>query len=161
MVEIVCLGVAHVLVYTKDHELYGWGDNKAGQILIDGPECIQVPMLLNSTIIGDKLDLKNVTVTGMACGSKQSFIWTENRQQSIPTRLPFVIDLTENTFRLLEQILSFINSSNNPSPPTQDKECICVASLKLLRLQVLNIFCYLIQILNKNTFPDSATFYFG
>jgi hypothetical protein len=50
-----------------------------------------------------------------------------------------VVDVCEETFRMLDQLLSLVCegvSGNLDWPPPQDKECMAVACLNLLKLQV-------------------------
>jgi len=54
-------------------------------------------------------------------------------------RFAFVVDVCEETFRMLDQLLSLVCegvSGNLDWPPPQDKECMAVACLNLLKLQV-------------------------
>lgn len=51
---------------------------------------------------------------------------------------PFVIDLSEQSFRLLDQLLTMVcgpTTTENRHPPSQETECIAVACLNLIRLQ--------------------------
>lgn len=76
---------------------------------------------------------------GIACGSSQSIIWSQTPIQGIATRIPYVIDLSEHTFRLLDQLLSIVcehDTNNIRQPPSQEFECVAVASLNILRLQL-------------------------
>lgn len=70
----------------------------------------------------------------------------------IPPRIPFVVDLSEQTFRLLDQLLSCVcgnistsstavTSANETHPPNQEAECIAVASLNLMCLQFHAMIC--------------------
>jgi len=51
-----------------------------------------------------------------------------------------VVDVCEETFRMLDQLLGLVCegvSGNLDWPPPQDKECMAVACLNLLKLQVM------------------------
>ncbi|KAG8235158.1 hypothetical protein J437_LFUL015198, partial [Ladona fulva] len=61
-----------------------------------------------------------------------------------PLRIPFVLDITtDRTFIFLDQLLARacegLGTNINWPPPPQDKECLAVASLNLLRLQLHSI----------------------
>ncbi|XP_074029211.1 E3 ubiquitin-protein ligase HERC2 [Leptinotarsa decemlineata] len=127
-ITLVSLGTAHILVVTEDGEVYGWGKNENKQIC-DSPEIyIQQPRLIKA--------LKGQNIIGIACGSTQSFAWTNVNSFQTKTSLPYIIDLNEQTFKLIGQLLSLILSNNNP---TQDKECLTISTLKLLQLQLHSI----------------------
>jgi E3 ubiquitin-protein ligase HERC2 len=69
----------------------------------------------------------------------QSFAWTSSSKWSINLHVAFVVDVCEETFRMLDQLLSLVCegvSGNLDWPPPQDKECMAVACLNLLKLQV-------------------------
>lgn len=60
----------------------------------------------------------------------------------IEPRAPYVVDLSESTFKFLEQLLNIVcvNSGSNATesarqPPSQEHECIAFGCLNLLRLQ--------------------------
>jgi len=56
-------------------------------------------------------------------------------------RVPLVLDVCEDTFRLLDQLLAAAAAglAGSDWPPTQDKECLTVACLNLLHLQVSDV----------------------
>lgn len=65
---------------------------------------------------------------------------------AIETRVPYVVDLTDSTFKQIEQLLSMVcsNSCGNTTesirhPPSQEFECIAVGCLNLLRLQFYSL----------------------
>lgn len=70
----------------------------------------------------------------------QSFAWSNVSSWTPKTSIPFVVDLNESTFKLLDQLLEIIceNSKQtvNSSPISRDKEIIAVSTLNLLHLQV-------------------------
>uniref|UniRef100_A0A6B2EBN7 HECT-type E3 ubiquitin transferase n=1 Tax=Phlebotomus kandelakii TaxID=1109342 RepID=A0A6B2EBN7_9DIPT len=79
-------------------------------------------------------------LSGMACGAAYSIVWCHSSMLGLPMRIPFVVDLAEHTFRLLDQLLGIVmgaaTSSELRYPPNQESECIAVACLNLLRLQL-------------------------
>lgn len=71
----------------------------------------------------------------------------------LPSRIPFIVDLTEHTFRLIDQLLCSVcgnlvpatqqqqpppdgRQSTTQATPNQENECVAVACLNLLRLQL-------------------------
>ncbi|KAJ8985747.1 hypothetical protein NQ317_014400 [Molorchus minor] len=120
------LGTAHVLALTDNGEVYGWGKNENKQIC-DCPEMyIEQPRLIES--------LKGQKVIGISCGPTQSFVWTDVNSFVPKMSVPFVIDLNENTFKIIDQLLGLVVANSTPS--TQDRECLAVAALNLLQLQL-------------------------
>ncbi|XP_037935505.1 probable E3 ubiquitin-protein ligase HERC2 [Teleopsis dalmanni] len=128
----VAVGVSHCLAVTNNGEVYGWGRNDHQQIC---PTSISTEPILREPIL---VTHPSMRAHSIACGSAQSIIWSQTSVQGIPTRVPFVIDLSEQTFRLLEQLLSIVCGldTNNRLTPNEETECIAVASLNLIRLQM-------------------------
>lgn len=140
----VAVGSAHCLVLTSIGEVYGWGRNDHKQIChssITRDAIISTPILTTSV---------NLRISGIACGAAFSIIWCHASMMGVPTSVPFVIDLTEQTFRLLDHLLCVVSVSQTTqtipttdarpvqtsNTPTQESECIAVACLNLLRLQL-------------------------
>lgn len=143
----VSIGSAHCLLLTENGELYGFGKNDFSQIC---PPCITKETVIAKPILTTPPFLK---ISGISCGSTQSIIWSHSAMICIPPRIPFVVDLTEQTFRLLDQLLTCVcgNISSNATaatssvesdhPPNQEAECIAVASLNLMCLQFHAMIC--------------------
>ncbi|XP_030381589.1 probable E3 ubiquitin-protein ligase HERC2 [Scaptodrosophila lebanonensis] len=130
----VAVGVAHCLALSSGGEVYGWGWNDYQQIC---PSAISREPLLRAPLM---ITPPTVIVSGVACTAGQSLLWTQSSWQGVPLRVPFVIDLTEPTFRLLDQLLGMCcggQDSNNRQTPNQESECIAVACLNLIRLQLV------------------------
>ncbi|XP_036675839.2 probable E3 ubiquitin-protein ligase HERC2 [Drosophila suzukii] len=127
----VAVGVAHCLALSSSGEVFGWGRNDSQQIC---PASVSSEPLLRTPIL---VALPTLPASGIACTSAQSLVWTQSSQQGVPLRAPFVIDLGEPTFRLLDQLLSMCSSQDNRQTPNQESECIAVACLNLIRLQLL------------------------
>lgn len=87
----VSLGTAHILALTTDGKIYGWGKNENKQICDSVETFIQQPRLLDF--------LKGQKSIGIACGPTQSFAWTDVNSYTPKISLPFIIDLTEHTFK--------------------------------------------------------------
>lgn len=70
----------------------------------------------------------------------QSFAWSSCSEWSIGLRVPFVVDVCPMTFEQLDLLLRQVSEGMDGSsdwPPPQEKECMAVATLNLLRLQVI------------------------
>ncbi|XP_065364219.1 probable E3 ubiquitin-protein ligase HERC2 [Calliphora vicina] len=128
----VAIGVSHCLALSSSGEVFGWGRNDYQQIC---PSSICRDPLVKQPILATH---PSVYAFGIACGAAQSIIWSQTSIQGIPSRIPFVIDLSEHTFRLLDQLLGMVcgQDSNNRQTPNQEAECVAVACLNLLRLQL-------------------------
>lgn len=141
-VEKVSVGSAHCLLLMTNGELYGFGKNDFSQVC---PPCITKDQIIGKPILTTPPFLK---ISGIACGSTQSIVWSHSAMICIPPKIPFVIDLSEQTFRLLDQLLSCVCASaststagENDHPPNQEAECIAVASLNLMCLQFHAMIC--------------------
>ena len=67
-------------------------------------------------------------------------MYTSGTDWSVPGRLPFIIDLCPLTFELIDEHLSTIcggMESRGDWPAPFEKECVAVATLNLLNLQVV------------------------
>jgi E3 ubiquitin-protein ligase HERC2 len=146
IVEKVSVGSAHCLLLMNNGELYGFGKNDFQQVC---PPCISKDQIISKPILTTPTFLK---ISGISCGSTQSIIWSHSSMICIPPKIPFVIDLCEQTFRLLDQLLSHVcgststttsttATSNDDHPPNQEAECIAVASLNLMCLQFHAMIC--------------------
>lgn len=78
----------------------------------------------------------------------QSFAWSSCSEWSVGLRVPFVVDVCPMTFEQLDLLLRQVSEGMDGSsdwPPPQEKECMVVATLNLLRLQVTRqtatLFC--------------------
>lgn len=141
IVEKVSVGSAHCLLLMNNGELYGFGKNDFSQVC---PPCITKDQVIAKPILTTPPFLK---ISGVACGSTQSIIWSHSAMICIPPKIPFVIDLSEQTFRLLDQLLSTVcsntasTSTAGDHPPSQESECIAVAALNLMCLQFHSMIC--------------------
>ncbi|CRL02239.1 CLUMA_CG015120, isoform A [Clunio marinus] len=146
-VEKVSVGSAHCLLLMSSGELYGFGKNDFSQVC---PPCITKDSIIAKPILTTPPFLK---ISGISCGSTQSIIWSHSSMICIPPKIPFVIDLSEQTFRLLDQLLYCVcgglnlttattsSASETDHPPSQETECIAVASLNLMCLQFHAMIC--------------------
>lgn len=151
-VKKLAVGSAHVLALTEDGEVYGWGRNDNGELGKSKCPGVVEPTLIES--------LKGKSIAGLACGPNQvrlrcfslinlaltsfafqTFVWASSNTVSVGLRVAFVVDVCEETFRSLSQLLAIVSDGVCRAydwPPPQDKECMTVACLNLLRLQVGN-----------------------
>lgn len=144
-IEKVSVGSAHCLLLMSSGELYGFGKNDFSQVC---PPCISKEQVIAKPMLITPPFLK---ICGISCGSTQSIVFSHSAMICIPPKIPFVIDLSEQTFRLLDQLLSCVCNSNTPAststasesdhPPNQEAECIAVASLNLMCLQFHAMIC--------------------
>lgn len=142
-IEKVSVGSAHCLLLTSNGELYGFGRNDFSQVC---PPCITKDTIIATPILTTPPFLK---ISGIGCGSTQSIIWSHSAMICIPPKIPFVIDLSEQTFRLLDQLLACVcgsssastSTASNVHPPSQEAECIAVAALNLMCLQFHSMIC--------------------
>lgn len=83
------------------------------------------------------MDPKHITLG--VCFFFQSFAWSSCSEWSVGQRVPFVVDVCPITFEQLDLLLRQVSEGMDGSsdwPPPQEKECMVVATLNLLRLQV-------------------------
>uniref|UniRef100_A0A8I5NTH4 E3 ubiquitin-protein ligase HERC2 n=3 Tax=Papio anubis TaxID=9555 RepID=A0A8I5NTH4_PAPAN len=127
----VAAGSTHCLALTEDSEVHSWGSNDQCQhfdtLHVTKPEPAALP----------GLDTKHTV--GIACGPAQSFAWSSCSEWSIGLRVPFVVDICSMTFEQLDLLLRQVSEGMDGSadwPPPQEKECVAVATLNLLRLQL-------------------------
>nr|CAD7427833.1 unnamed protein product [Timema monikensis] len=145
----LAVGSVHVLALTEEGEVYGWGRNDYAQVMEPPTSSVARPTLLPA--------LKGKVIIGIACGPTQcngyimrvnekvrpcpcpcpqSFAWSSSKNWTISLRVPFVVDVCEETLRMLDQLLGQCEAViGGDWPPPQDKECMAVACLNLLRLQ--------------------------
>lgn len=135
IVVSISVGSAHCLALTTNGEIYGWGRNDFHQIC---PATVSRDTIICIPILATPPSLQ---VTGMSCGSAHSILWFHSSMLRVAPRIPYVVDLTESTFKFIDQLLANVcgsatNSSEPRHPPSQESECIAVAALNLLRLQL-------------------------
>ncbi|XP_011304625.1 E3 ubiquitin-protein ligase HERC2 [Fopius arisanus] len=127
-VKELSVGNVLVLALTEDQEVYGWGRNDYGQIDPGLGFTVSEPFLCTA--------LTSKNVIGIVCGLTQSFAWSLSTC-SVAIRVPFVVDICEKTFKLLDMLLTkSCEGLPGTRPPTQDRECLAVSTLNLLRLQL-------------------------
>ena len=126
------IGRYHIVALTKEGAVYGWGRNDQSQLTSE--DCVEIrhPKQLVKKP-------STFSLAHLACGPNHSLIWFNNPQLDLDTRIPFVLDIKEDTFRLLDFILNEIwngldiSQCNLDRPPKQETECITVTILNLIR----------------------------
>lgn len=136
----IAVGSSHCMALTSNNELFGWGRNDFQQIChhsVCRDPIIPTPILTTPP---------SIRISGIACGSTYSILYCNSTVIAIETRVPYVVDLNESTFKFLEQLLGMVcsNSCSNTNesmrhPPSQEFECIAVGCLNLLRLQFYSL----------------------
>jgi E3 ubiquitin-protein ligase HERC2 len=98
-VRDLSVGSVHILAVTDEQLVYGWGRNDVGQIDPSLGAVVSEPTLCPT------LSVKSVT--GLVCGPTQSFAWSTSLSSwSVPQRVAFVVDICEDTFKLLDGLLA-------------------------------------------------------
>ncbi|XP_068449209.1 E3 ubiquitin-protein ligase HERC2 isoform X1 [Clinocottus analis] len=127
----VAVGSTHCLALTEDGEVHSWGSNDKLQHF--------------DTLFSNKKQPKALPglnakhIVGISCGPGQSFAWSSCSEWSVGQRVPFVVDVCPVTFEQLDLLLRQVSEGMDGSsdwPPPQEKECMVVATLNLLRLQL-------------------------
>ncbi|XP_028301238.1 E3 ubiquitin-protein ligase HERC2 isoform X2 [Gouania willdenowi] len=125
------VGSTHCLALTDDGEVHSWGSNDKLQHF--------------DTLLSNKKQpkalpgLNSKHVVGISCGPGQSFAWSSCSEWTVGQRVPFVVDVCPMTFEQLDLLLRQVSEGMDGSsdwPPPQEKECMVVATLNLLRLQL-------------------------
>ncbi|CAL8346786.1 unnamed protein product [Lota lota] len=83
-VKLLACGSSHSIVSTDDNRIFAWGNGTSGQ-LGDGEKTVkdqpvEVTLPKQQDGAGCDLHVGGVTVVGVACGSRHSFVWTNTGQ---------------------------------------------------------------------------------
>ncbi|KAA0712569.1 E3 ubiquitin-protein ligase HERC2 [Triplophysa tibetana] len=127
----IAVGSTHCLALTEDGEVHSWGSNDKLQHFDTLFSNKKQPKALPG--------LNSKYIVGIACGPGQSFSWSSCSEWSVGLRVPFVVDVCTMTFEQLDLLLRQVSEGMDGSsdwPPPQEKECMVVAALNLLRLQL-------------------------
>ncbi|XP_077983839.1 E3 ubiquitin-protein ligase HERC2-like [Glandiceps talaboti] len=125
------VGSMHCLARTEEGEVYCWGRNDQGQLGDNSLNTKSEPTTMSA--------LEGKNITGIACGPSQSFAWSSSGHWTVNLKVPFCVDVCKTTFDYLDQLLSQVCDDLDGRcdwPPPQEKECMAVAGLNLLRLQL-------------------------
>ncbi|GIY59956.1 e3 ubiquitin-protein ligase HERC2, partial [Caerostris darwini] len=123
----IAVGNCHCVAVTEEGDVYGWGLNDNGQL---GDFTSSEPSVIAS------FRGKNVRAT---CGDKKTLMWCSDEPSSVKLKLLYIIDVKPITFQLLDELLKFIFDGPDGGlviPSSLEKECIAVACLNLLKLQL-------------------------
>ncbi|XP_048855280.1 LOW QUALITY PROTEIN: E3 ubiquitin-protein ligase HERC2 [Brienomyrus brachyistius] len=127
----IAVGSTHCLALTDEGEVHSWGSNDKQQHF--------------DTLFSNKKQPKALpgfsskNIVGIACGPAQNFTWSSCSDWSVGLRVPFVVDVCPMTFEQLDLLLRQVSEGMDGSsdwPPPQEKECMVVATLNLLKLQL-------------------------
>ena len=127
----VAVGTMHCLALTEDGEVYSWGRNDQGQQGDNSTNNRQHATLMSV--------LDGKSIVGAACGPLQSIVWSCSGHWTVNPRVPFVADVCKWTFEQLDKLLAEVCEGldgRSDWPPPQEKECMAVAALNLLNLQL-------------------------
>lgn len=125
----VGVGCMHVVILTEDGEVYVWGRNDQAQLGDSPHAAVPEPSLLSA--------LQGKSIIGIACGPSQTFAWSTKMSWSVSTRMPYVVEVCEETFVKLNDLLARVGEGlADDRIPSQEQECMVVAGLNLLRLQL-------------------------
>ena len=83
--------------------------------------------------------LKNLARKELILSVFQSLAWSSSGQWTVPSRVPFVVDVSKATFEQLDELLAEVcegMDGRTDWPPPQEKECMAITGLNLLNLQV-------------------------
>ncbi|XP_033111225.1 E3 ubiquitin-protein ligase HERC2-like [Anneissia japonica] len=125
------IGQTHTLVLIDTGQIFGWGRNDQGQLGECSDQYHKEPVLMSA--------FEGRSITGISSGNAQSYAWTSSGNWSIPLRVPFITHVTRSTFEQLDLLLQRVCEGlegHSDWPPPQEKECMAVAGLNVLRLQL-------------------------
>ena len=115
-VTALAVGRTHALALTTEGRVLGWGHNDQAQLGASLPPTVTLPTAL----------APGHSYLGVVAGSSHTLAWTSQEgQPSIPTHAPFVVELQEQTLRLLDQMLQEVwNGIDGKQdwPPSQEQE---------------------------------------
>ncbi|GFN81530.1 E3 ubiquitin-protein ligase herc2-like, partial [Plakobranchus ocellatus] len=135
-IRSLAVGSMHCVAVTEEGEVMAWGKNDQGQLGEEGRASFTEPVMLSG--------LEGRHIIGAACGPAQSFFWSSSDHWSVASRIPFIVDLSRATFEQLDELLREVTEDmdgRSDWPPPQDKECMAVAGLNLLNLQLHAAIC--------------------
>ncbi|KAB7494648.1 E3 ubiquitin-protein ligase HERC2, partial [Armadillidium nasatum] len=125
----VAVGSMHVVVLTDKNEMYVWGRNDQAQLGDSPNAAIPEPTLMSA--------LNGKPIIGVACGPAQTFAWSTKLSWSVNIQIPYVVDVCEETLVKINDLLSLVGEGLlQDKTPHQEQECMVVAALNLLRLQL-------------------------
>ena len=132
-----CVGASHVVVLTDDNKVLGWGSNEHYQFGSHLPKLLRVPTALDISSVEN--------FGGLTTGLSFTLFWSKSmpsleKCQNVAKEIPFVLDICEDTFSLIDQLLNEVwddaLSGERNWPPRQEQECIAISCINLLKLQI-------------------------
>lgn len=136
----VSIGSTHTLAITDQGEVYGWGTNDHDQLGPSPENIVNLPELV--TACPGK-------VPNIISHTNQTFIWSAGAAVSLEKRIPFVLEVNLETFQYLDSLLDEVwegLDGRKDRPPKQEHECIAVACINLLKLQLYAILVHKIRV---------------
>ena len=136
------IGYSHVIVLTECNKILAWGSNERGQLGCHLPSVLCIPTTL------DIPDMENFG--GLTTAQSNTLFWhkttkASSEQSYVSREIPFVLDICEDTFSLIDQLLSEVwddmLSGQCPWPPKQQQECISISCINLLKFQLYSYLC--------------------
>ena len=132
VVEDIAIGKNCVFALTSNGVLYGWGDSSHGQLGVvsdEVPAPTVVPMVTSRSILS------------VYPGTNQVFckLSSLSDEQDSSTQRPFCVDVQKDTFCCLDKLLKMFVAkleSSQPGTVREEDNCLLLATLSLLRLQV-------------------------
>ncbi|CAL8250691.1 unnamed protein product [Boreogadus saida] len=83
-VKLLACGSSHSVVSTDDNRIFAWGNGASGQLGDGGKtvkdQPVEVILPKQQAGVGCDLHVGGVSVVGVACGSRHSFVWTDTGQ---------------------------------------------------------------------------------
>ncbi|RZF37934.1 hypothetical protein LSTR_LSTR005434, partial [Laodelphax striatellus] len=137
-VKELAVGLVHVLALTDGGEVYSWGKKEyqlCSEPVLNGSSAAHHTSTDEPNIV---TALRGKNIVGIACGPTQSFAWSPSDSWKVGLRVLFVADVCEETMCRLEELLAEVCDGivGSDWPPPQEKECMVVATLNILRLQL-------------------------
>ncbi len=131
-------GPTHTLALTEGGEVFGWGLNDLKQLGSRADPLVASPTLLASAEGRERLLI--------ACSDRGSFLLSESLPPADPSsldaKIPYVLDVCQETFALLNQLLEEVwegLDGRGARLPRQEQEVVAVAALNLLRLHFASV----------------------
>lgn len=126
----ISFGASHCVALTHDGQVYMWTNS-------DWSSASHLPTLEVKPFPGTLPAGKSVA--GVSCSNLQLYVWSAvDNGISLRMREPLVVDVCPTTMEQIDELLTWACEGTDVAwpPPPQEKECIAVAALNILRLQV-------------------------
>ncbi|XP_077975128.1 E3 ubiquitin-protein ligase HERC2-like isoform X2 [Styela clava] len=120
-------------------------DNTYAYVLCENGSVLKCPRQPNDYSFASCFGRK---VSGFAIGPYYTISWGISHfpESNLPQNLPFILQATDDTLLQLDQFLTKLSTNIDLSwPPSQERECMTVAILNILRLQLQEKICHFIQ----------------